>query len=94
VPCQNSYAAAELGLVVSLACSSVFADQAADGLPALDPGGDIDDVAGLALRRSLTACLVRVGAENYVTSCDLGIFVDQATEPVAPQHMDTRTFCG
>jgi hypothetical protein len=35
-----------------------------------------------------------VGAENYVTSCDLGIFVDQATEPVAPQHMDTRTFCG
>ena len=35
-----------------------------------------------------------VGAENHVTSCDLGIFVDQATEPVAPQHMDTRTFCG
>jgi hypothetical protein len=35
-----------------------------------------------------------VGAENYVTSCDLGIFVDQATEPVAPQQMDTRTFCG
>ena len=35
-----------------------------------------------------------LGAENYVTSCDLGIFVDQATEPVAPQHMDTRTFCG
>jgi hypothetical protein len=29
VPCQNSYAAAELGLVVSSACSSVFADQAA-----------------------------------------------------------------
>ena len=33
-----------------------------------------------------------MGAENYVISCDLGIFVDQATEPVAPQHMDTRTF--
>jgi len=35
-----------------------------------------------------------LGAENHVTSCDLGILVDQATEPVAPQHMDTRTFCG
>jgi hypothetical protein len=34
VPCQNSYAAAELGLVASSACSAVFADQAADGLPA------------------------------------------------------------
>jgi hypothetical protein len=33
-----------------------------------------------------------VGAENYVTSCDLGIFVDHATGLVAPQHMDTRTF--
>jgi hypothetical protein len=46
-----------------------------------------------------TACRARtryepVGAENYVTSCDLGIFVDQATEPVAPQHADARTFCG
>jgi hypothetical protein len=30
---------------------------------------------------------------NHVTSCDLGIFVDQATEPVAPQQTDTRPFC-
>ncbi len=29
-----------------------------------------------------------VGAENYVTSCDLGIFVDQAAESVPPQHAD------
>jgi hypothetical protein len=55
----NSYAAAELRLVASSACSAVFVDQAADGLTALDPGGDIDDLDGLALRRSLGACLVR-----------------------------------
>ena len=30
----------------------------------------------------------RVGAEIYVTSCDLGIFVDQAAEPVSPQDSD------
>lgn len=30
-----------------------------------------------------------VGAEYCVTSCDLGIFVDQAAEPVAPQNPDT-----
>jgi hypothetical protein len=35
----------------------------------------------------------RVGAEIYVTSCDLGIFVDQAAEPVSPQDSD-RTSCG
>jgi hypothetical protein len=33
-----------------------------------------------------------VGAENYVTSCDLGIFVDQAAESVPPEHADTCTF--
>ena len=35
---------------------------------------------------------ILVGAENYVTSCDLGIFVDQAAESVPPQHADTCTF--
>jgi hypothetical protein len=34
-----------------------------------------------------------MGADNYVTSCDLGVFVDQAAEPVAPQHANTRAFC-
>jgi hypothetical protein len=29
-----------------------------------------------------------VGAENSVTSCDLRIFVDQATEPIAAQNPD------
>jgi hypothetical protein len=33
-----------------------------------------------------------VGAENCVTSCDLGIFVDQAAESVPPEHADTCTF--
>jgi hypothetical protein len=31
----------------------------------------------------------RAGAENCVTSCDLGVFVDQAAGPVRPQHPDT-----
>lgn len=35
-----------------------------------------------------------MGADNHVTSCDLGVFVDQAAESVAPQHADARTFCG
>jgi hypothetical protein len=33
-----------------------------------------------------------VGAENCVTSCDLGVFVDQAAEPVASE--DPRARCG
>jgi uncharacterized membrane protein len=33
-----------------------------------------------------------VGAENYVTLCDLGVFVDQATEPVSPQDAYSRRF--
>jgi hypothetical protein len=32
---------------------------------------------------------LRVGAEYCVTSCNLGIFVDQAAEPVPPQNPDT-----
>jgi len=38
--------------------------------------------------------LYRVGAEYCVTSCDLGIFVDQAAEPVPPQNPDTCACCG
>jgi len=34
-----------------------------------------------------------VGAEYCVTSCDLGVFVDQAAEPVPPQNPDTCA-CG
>jgi hypothetical protein len=36
----------------------------------------------------------RVGAEYSVTLCDLGIFVDQATEPVPSQDTDIRTLRG
>ena len=42
-----------------------------------------EDVPGL---------LDRVGAGNCVTSCDLGIFMDQAAEPVPPQHPDIRAW--
>ena len=35
-----------------------------------------------------------MGAEYYVTSCDLGVFVDQAAEPVPPQNPDTCLYCG
>lgn len=41
-----------------LGCSPVLADQALDGLPALDPGGHIDRLAGLLQRRSLLPRLV------------------------------------
>ena len=41
-----------------LGCSPVLADQALDGLSALDPGGKIDGVAGLVQRRSLFPRLV------------------------------------
>ena len=34
-----------------------------------------------------------VGAENPVTLCDLGVFVDQTAEPVPPQHPDIRASC-
>jgi hypothetical protein len=35
-----------------------------------------------------------VGAEYSVTLCDLGIFVDQAAEPVPPQDPDIRVRSG
>jgi hypothetical protein len=38
--------------------------------------------------------LAGVGAENYVTSCDLGIFVDQAAEPFSAQYANSRSFGG
>jgi hypothetical protein len=53
------FSVVELGLWRRQPCSWVFADQAADGLPQLDPGGEIDEFAGLALRRQLAARLVR-----------------------------------
>src|ERR1039457_4262468 len=44
--------AAELGFWLS-GCSPVLADQASDGVPALDPGSDIDGLAGFVQWRSL-----------------------------------------
>jgi hypothetical protein len=35
-----------------------------------------------------------VGAEYCVTSCGLGVFVDQAAEPAPPQNLDTCACCG
>ena len=35
-----------------------------------------------------------MGAEYCVTSCDLGVFVDQAAEPVPPQNPDTCACSG
>ena len=31
-----------------------------------------------------------VGAENWVTSCDLQVLVDEAAEPVPSEHADAR----
>jgi len=35
-----------------------------------------------------------VAAENCVTLCDLGVFVDQAAKPVPPQNPNTRALHG
>jgi hypothetical protein len=35
-----------------------------------------------------------MGTENYVTSCDLRVFVDQSAKPVTPQDADVGTCCG
>ena len=32
-----------------------------------------------------------VGAENRATLCDLQVLVDEAAEPVSPEHADGRT---
>ena len=36
----------------------------------------------------------RVGAEYCVTSCDLGVFVDEAAEPIPPENARIRDGCG
>ena len=37
---------------------------------------------------------MRVGAEYCVTSCDLGVFVDEAAEPIPPENAHIRQGCG
>jgi hypothetical protein len=49
---------------------------------AVQDGAVADEQLGVGL-------LGVVGAEYCVTSCDLGVFVDQAAEPVPPQDPDT-----
>ena len=39
--------------------SAIFADQAADKAPVLDPGGDVNGMGGFEQRRSLLKRLVR-----------------------------------
>ena len=57
VPCPNWHMVAELAFVLS-GCSPVLADQARDGVPALDLGSGIDGLAGLVQWRSLLPCLM------------------------------------
>jgi len=35
-----------------------------------------------------------VGAEYCVTSCTLGVFVDEAAEPIPPENAHIRRGCG
>jgi hypothetical protein len=87
----NSFTAAELGFLGSLACSSVFADQAAYGLPALDPGSNIDRLTGLVQRRSLVSRLMRpvvvvvLGILNQDPSEVLSALDQQVVQALAAQ---------
>jgi pimeloyl-ACP methyl ester carboxylesterase len=73
-------------------CSPVLADQAVDDLPAFDPRGNVDRLAGLVQRRSLFARLVR--AMFVVMPCvlcqdppEVPLAVDQQViEALAPQR--------
>ena len=42
------------------------------------------------MRRTASTALSPVGAENWVTSCDLQVLVDEAAEPVPSEHADGR----
>jgi hypothetical protein len=60
VLCQHSFVGASHGVSRSLSRSAVLVNQtAAKDLPALDPGGDIDGLAELPLRKFLLQSLVR-----------------------------------
>ena len=59
VPCQNSHHGSELVFLGRLGRSPVLVDQAMDDLPARNPGGHIDRLAGLVQRRPLFPRLVR-----------------------------------
>jgi hypothetical protein len=37
---------------------------------------------------ALPAAPMRVGAGYSVTLCDLGVFVEEAAEPISPDHVD------
>jgi hypothetical protein len=72
-------------------------DQAGDGLRL----GQVDGVAGRRLGRggadpldhgALGGRRDHVGAEYCVTLCDLGIFADQAAEPIPAQNAHTGLF--
>ena len=45
-------------------------------------------------RRLPVAAVAVVGAEYCVTSCDLGVFVDEAAEPVPSENAHIRRGCG
>ena len=59
VPCHNSYHGFELVFSVPVRLPFGIVNQAMDGLPARDPGGHIDGLAGLVQWRSLLPGLVR-----------------------------------
>jgi hypothetical protein len=48
--CVKLVTATDLAFLRSLGRSAVLGDQAVQDLPALDPGGDVDGLAGLPLR--------------------------------------------
>ena len=70
VPCQNSHNGSELVFSALVRPLPILVDQPVDDLPTPDPAGDVDRLAGLMQRRSLSARLVR--AMLVVMPCVLG----------------------
>ena len=78
--CQNSLIGADLAFRTPLGRSAVLGYQAVQDLPALNPGGDVNGLAGLPLRELLLRGLVR----------PMAVIVPGVLRPVSPGEVELR----
>ena len=65
-------------------CSVVLVDQSCDSPSTVDPGG----MSIIWLGSCMGGRSERVGAEYRVASCDLGVLMQEAAEPVSSGDLD------